>query len=359
MTSRDIGSVLTTVRYDEEHLARLREIFAPAPVIKVAGDDDDAIAAALRDADVAVLAGDIDNRFEGAANLRWVHCDHAGLNGSAKPWVIAQPDLIVTASAGRAAPALAQHAFFFALGLIYDAPGLVRIKDAHQWRGLPGYEDRRGLYGKTLGIIGLGYTGQEVARLGTAFGMRVVGYGRGPKGAETPGLDAYYDGATGATIDELLAASDIVILAIRLTDQTHHMIGARELALMKPTGYLINIARGAVVDEPALAAALHAGTIAGAGLDVFEQEPLPAGAPIWDAPNTIMTHHVTAEMPDLVGRSLDIIAENVRRYRAGEELLNRLTPADLYTRGDRVTHAAPAATPSTASASTHQESGRP
>jgi phosphoglycerate dehydrogenase-like enzyme len=347
MTTRAIGSVLTTVRYDEAHLARLRGILAPAPVIQLAADDDEGIAVVLPNVDVAILQGDIDERFAGAPRLRWVHCDHAGLNGSAKPWVIAQPDLIVTASAGRAAPALAQHAFFFALGLTYDAPGLAQIKIAHQWRGLPGYEDRRGLYGKTLGIIGLGYTGREVARLGKAFGMRVLGYSRGAQGAQVPELDVYYDGASGASVDELLAQSDVTILAIRLTDETYHMIGERELSIMKPTGYLINIARGAVVDEPALAAALHAGTIAGAGLDVFEQEPLPVDAPIWDAPNTIMTHHVTAEMPDLVGRSIDVIEENVRRYRAGEDLLNRLLPGDLYTRGDspaRATSAPAAAT---------------
>jgi len=100
---------------------------------------------------------------------------------------------------------------------------------------------------------------------------------------------------------------------------------------MKPTAYLINMARGPVVDESALVAALHSGTIAGAGLDVFEQEPLPVGAALWDAPNVVMTPHVTAEMPDLAGRSLELIEENVRRYRAGEPLLNRLTPDDVYS----------------------------
>jgi phosphoglycerate dehydrogenase-like enzyme len=331
MSARDIKSVLATVGYAGWHRDRLEEIFGPAPVTWVAADDQERIAAALPTVDVAVLRSDLDSRYSSAPGLAWIHCDHAGLNGSAKPEVIAREDLIVTSSAGRAAPALAQHVFFFALALTYDAPGLADIKVKHQWRGLPGYENRRGLYGKTLGVIGLGYTGQEVVRLGKAMGMRVLGHGRGAEQAKTPGLDAYYDAAAGGTLDELLAESDFVVLAIRLTNETHHLIGASQLSMMKSTGYLINIARGAVVDETALTAALHAGTISGAGLDVFEREPLPADAPIWDAPNTIMTHHVTAEMPDLTARSLDIIAENARRYRAGERLLNQMVAGDLYT----------------------------
>jgi phosphoglycerate dehydrogenase-like enzyme len=100
---------------------------------------------------------------------------------------------------------------------------------------------------------------------------------------------------------------------------------------MKRSAIIVNLSRGGCIDEAALVEALTSGTIAGAGLDVFEQEPLPADAAIWDAPNTIMTHHVTAEVPDLKARSLDIIEENARRYRTGEPLLNQMVPGDLYT----------------------------
>jgi phosphoglycerate dehydrogenase-like enzyme len=331
VNKRQINSVLATVVYRGRHLERLKEIFAPANVIQVEPDDAEAIARVLPTVDVAVLKADIDPRFVAATGLKWIHCDHAGVNKSARPDVIARQDLIVTASAGRAAPALAQHAFFFALALTYDAPALVEAKNRHQWRQIPGFSERRGLYGKTLGIIGLGYSGKEIAILGKALGMRVLGYGRGSEQGKTPGLDRYHDAAAGSSMDELLGQSDVVVLAIRLTDATYRLIGQRELGLMKRTAYLINMSRGQVVDEGALVAALHAGTIAGAGLDVFEQEPLPPNAAIWDAPNTIITHHQTAEMPDLVARSLDIIAENVRRYRAGEELLNRIKPHDVYT----------------------------
>ncbi|HEY4201971.1 MAG TPA: D-2-hydroxyacid dehydrogenase [Devosiaceae bacterium] len=331
MTARQIGSVLATVTYGGRHLEQLQQMFAPAPVIQVAPNDTAAIARILPTVDVAVLKADLTPQFVAAQNLKWVHCDHSGVNKSARLEVLARRDLIVTGSAGRAAPALAQQTFFFALALTYDVEALVDARRRHQWRQIPGFADRRGLYGKTLGVIGLGYTGKEIAALGKAMGMSVLGYGRGPDQAGIPTLDRFYDAARGERVDALLAESDVVALAIRLTDETYRMIGARELSLMKPTAYLINMARGHVVDEAALVAALHAGTIAGAGLDVFEEEPLPPDAPIWDAPNTIISHHQTAEMPDLVARSLDIIGENVRRYRAGEDLLNRIKPQDVYT----------------------------
>jgi len=137
MSSREITSVMTTVSYEGKNYERLERIFAPAPVVRYAADDAEGIAAALLTSDVAILKSDLDERYVEAPGLAWIHCDHAGLNGSAKPSVIAREDLIVTSSAGRAAPALAQHVLFFALALTYDAPGLAEIKAKHQWRGLP------------------------------------------------------------------------------------------------------------------------------------------------------------------------------------------------------------------------------
>jgi phosphoglycerate dehydrogenase-like enzyme len=329
-SARSISSVLATVRYSGRNLERLIECLAPAEVIHLAPEDDSGIREALSEVDVAVLAADLDERFFEAPKLRWVHCDHAGLNGSARPEVF-ERGLLVTGSAGRAAPALAQHAFFLALSLVYDSSGLLEMQRRHVWRGLADYSDRRGLWGKTIGVVGFGSTGTEVAALAHAFGMRVLGY-RKTRDKPEPFVERMYAADAGEGVEELLGQSDVVVLCIRLTDGTYHLIGERELRLMKPSAYLINLARGPVVDEAALVVALRAGTIAGAGLDVFEREPLPVDAPIWDAPHTVITPHVTAEMPDLAARSLDIIEENVRRYRADEPLLNLLAPEDVYTR---------------------------
>jgi phosphoglycerate dehydrogenase-like enzyme len=328
-STRQIVSVLSTVRYPTHHLASLRDAFAPARFIHLDPSDDAGIRQALREVDVAVLAGDLDDRFFAAPNLRWIHCDHSGLNESARPEIF-ERGLIVTGSAGRAAPALAQHALFFALALTYDSPGLLNMQRRHVWRGLADFSERRGLWGKTMGIVGLGETGLYLATMAKALGMNVLAYRKSPTPAPSA-VDRLYSADSGESADELLSQSDVVVLCIRLTDATRHLIGERELRIMKKSAFLINIARGPVVNESALVAALRSGEIAGAGLDVFETEPLPDDAPVWDAPHTIITPHVTAEMPDLVARSLEIITANIRHYRSGGHMLNVLKPDDLYT----------------------------
>ena len=185
--------------------------------------------------------------------------------------------------------------------------------------------------GKTLGVIGLGHTGIEVAKLGRAFGMHVIGYRRHDR-PRPECVDRLYSKEGGDSMDDLLRESDVVVLATHLSDETYHLIGARELDLMKSSAFLINMSRGTVVDEPALVAALESGAIGGAGLDVFEEEPLPPDAPIRFAPNTIITPHQTPALPNKLQRATDIILANIARYRAGESLLNALKPSDVYTR---------------------------
>jgi phosphoglycerate dehydrogenase-like enzyme len=302
---RTISSVLATVRYRQPNLSRLRGLFGEAEFIHLDQNDEAGIAAALQRVDVAVLAADLDDRYLAAPNLRWVHCDHSGLNASARPDVV-RSRLIVTGSAD-----------------------LIDMQRKHVWRGIPNFGERRCLWGKTIGIVGMGHTGIEIAKMARVFGMRVLGYRRSV--TPLPEVDLLYSAQAGDTLDEMLAEADVLVLCARLTDETYHLIGARELALMKPTAVLINLARGPVVDTGALVAALRSGALAGAGLDVFEEEPLPPDAPIWDAPNALITPHQTAEMPDLAACSLDIIEENVRRYRDGEPMLNQLTATDVYT----------------------------
>jgi phosphoglycerate dehydrogenase-like enzyme len=292
-------------------------------------DDREGIGRALEVADVAVLAGDLDERYVKAPLLSWVHCDHAGLNGCAWPELF-ERGLLVTSSAGRSSPALAEHAVFFMLALAYRFPRFLDAQRAHRWRGIPGLEELRGLYGRTVGIVGMGHTGSELAVRTKAMGMRVLGYRRSAA-PPPPGVDKLICAENGDSLDELLAESDFVVLALPLSNATHHLIGRRELALMKRSACIINMARGAVIDEEALIEALYAEQIGGAGLDTFTQEPLPPDSPLWDAPNTLITPHATPQVPDRVGRSIDIISENVRRYRAGEPLLNQLRPKDIYT----------------------------
>lgn len=325
----EINVVMSTVKYDESHLERLKSIFSPAEFILVDGDDDRAVAKALEKADVAVLSADLDERFLNSRKLKWIHCDHAGLNKSARPKVF-EKGLIVTGSAGRSGPVLAEHALFFMLSHVYHADEFKAAQVLHQW-GVRGQDQFYGLFGKTIGIFGMGHTGKEMAVRAKALGMKVLAYRR--RMTELPeGVDKLYCADAGDTIDEIIKESDFIVLALSLSDKSYHLIGERELNMMKPDAFIVNIARGAIIDEKALIKALREGKIGGAGLDTFETEPLPVESPLWDLPNVRITPHLTPRVPDRVGRSLDIIEENVKRYKNGESMINRITAEDLYTK---------------------------
>jgi phosphoglycerate dehydrogenase-like enzyme len=316
--------------FDPAQWDRLKQAVASDNLLCVSGRDDRAIADGLQEAEIAIVTGDLDQRYIDAPKLRWVHCDHAGLTKSARPGVFAR-GLIVTGSAGRSGPALAEHAIMFMLMLCSNYPAFYEAQKRRQWLRFPGAENLRALWGRTVGIIGMGHTGVELASRCKAFNMRVLGYRRRDL-PPPPGVDRIYSADKGQTIDPLLEESDIVALVVNLSDATHHLIGRRELARMKPTAIIVNLSRGGVIDEAALIEALQARRIAGAGLDVTEVEPLPEASPLWDAPNTLITPHFTAAMPDKSERSLNVIIENFVRYRAGTPLLNRITEEDLYTR---------------------------
>lgn len=322
-------TVLTTLRYQGGHWDALERALHGARILRFEAPDSPGLSEALEEADVAILAKDPDDRFFEAPRLRWIHVDHAGLDRAAKPQAF-RDGLAITGSAGRSAPVLAEHALFFALSLAYGASAFHEAQRSHRW-GVPGQEDLRGLFGRTMGIVGFGNTGRELAARAKAFGMRVVAYRR-RHGDVPSAVDRMLSADAGDSLDALLAESDFVVLALGLSEATHHLIGARELELIGPRGYLINMARGPIVDEAALAEALKTGRIAGAGLDTFEIEPLPESSPLWDLPNVVITPHVTPAVPDRTARSLDIIVENIRRFAASEPLLNRLTPEDIYKR---------------------------
>ncbi|HEX2100008.1 MAG TPA: D-2-hydroxyacid dehydrogenase [Candidatus Synoicihabitans sp.] len=320
-------TVVTTVRFTGHHWERLAQALEGARILRF-DSLDDRFYEALAEADVAILAADPDERVLRAQRLRWIHVDHAGLNKAARPEAF-RAGLTVTGSAGRSAPVLAEHAIFFALALAYEYPAFLDAQRAHRW-GVPGQEKLRGLFGRTMGIVGLGHTGKALAVRAKALGMRVLAYRRRAT-ALPPGVDHLISVDTGGTLDLLLEQSDFVVLALGLSDATHHLIGARELNRIGPTGYLINMARGAIVDEAALVDALRERRIAGAASDAFAMEPLPADSPLWDAPRLLITPHVTPAVPDRTARSLDILCENIRRFRAGESLMNVLAPEDVYT----------------------------
>lgn len=326
----DFKTVLTTVSYDEEQYEVLKKALEPATVIHCSNRDSETINQALQIVEVAILGGDLNDRFLHAPHLKWIHCDHAGLNKSAKPEIFNQ-GILLTSSAGRSAPALAEHAMFFMLSLAYHSVEFYKAQEKHLW-GVEGQKSFQALYGKTLGILGMGHTGRSLAKRAKAFEMKVLGYTRSRQ-ALPDGFDRQYISADGENCEALLRESDFIVLALPLSDETHHMISTREFEMMKPGVFLINMARGAVIDEKALVKALYEGRIAGAGLDTFEKEPLSPESPLWDAPHTLITPHKTPQVPARTERSLEIICENIHRYRTDMPMLNLLTKQDVYTKG--------------------------
>jgi len=205
-----------------------------------------------------------------------------------------------------------------------DAPACFQMKQARQWKRFrPAL-----LKGQTAGILGLGAVGGEIARLCKAFGMTVIGIRRfGRSGESVPNVDRIYPPEQ---LLELLAGSDYVVLALPLTKETRNRIGEPELRSMKPTAFLINPARGGIVDEGALIRALEEKWIAGAGLDVFVKEPLPPESRFYDLPNVIFSPHISGELPYYEMRATEIFCENLRRYLAGEPFLHEIDQEKGY-----------------------------
>jgi phosphoglycerate dehydrogenase-like enzyme len=328
-----LKKVLVTLPYTGRHWDILAAALAPAELIHITPHaDSPEILEAIKDVDVAILGGDISRTMLAAAkNIKWIHCDHAGLNKSAHPELF-ERGIYLTSSAGRSGPVLAEHAFFFIFSFLYDSYLTEKNQRAHVWSKI--YEERHGLIAKTAGVIGLGNTGREFVKRAKAFGMRVLGYNRST--VDVPGLDKGYFKDKGDTIDELLKESDFVVLAVRLSDDTFHLIDEKAFSLMKNTAYLVNMARGSVVDETALYKALVNKQIAGAGCDTFEIEPLPVESPLWDLHNMIITAHNTPAIADKNGYSVGIMCDNIKLFREGKPLRNAYDKRDIYTHNDNL-----------------------
>ncbi len=254
-----------------------------------------------------------------AGRLRWVHSTAAGVdNLLPKLW---GRDVLLTNSRGIHAIPVAEHVLACLLVFARNLHVALRHQLHRRWQPEPGGE----LWGATVGILGLGAIGQEVARRCRAFGARVVGLRRTP--SPVPEVEEVYGPEE---LEAVLRASQYVVLALPLTPQTRRLIGARELGWMRPEAVLVNVGRGALVDEEALVEALRSGRIRGAALDVFETEPLPPTHPLWELPNVLVTPHVAGNSPRYMDRAIPLFCENLRRYLRGEELRNVVDPQRGY-----------------------------
>jgi phosphoglycerate dehydrogenase-like enzyme len=248
--------------------------------------------------------------------LRWIHAMGAGVDGDLAPEVV-QSDVVLTRTRGLHLIPVSEWVMMLLLAASKRLPELVLAQQRHEWCKV---DVPSSLVGRTIGIVGYGEIGQAVAQRARGFGFRVIGTRRRPKPA--PELDALYPLDQ---LDRLLGEADYVVLATPLTPETRGMIGEPQLRAMRRGAWLINIGRGEVIQDDALIHALREGWIAGAALDVFEQEPLPPDHPLWDAPNIIITPHKAGiSHPAFAEETLQQFVDNLGRYVRGEPLLNQV-----------------------------------
>jgi len=249
-----------------------------------------------------------DDLIRRASNLEWIQVLITGVD-----YFINLPSLrkevLVTSTRGMHGPQMSEIAFLFMLALSRNFPQMIRNQDQRTWERWPG----KLLYQKKVGILGLGMIGEEIARKCKAFGMTVFGIARTKK--KTDAVDYFYGPEE---LIRVLQEVDFFIIVVPFTPQTEKMVGAKALAAMKPTAFLINIGRGQVVDEEALIEALNSGKIAGAAIDTFQNEPLPQNHPFWGMKNVIITPHVGGMSDTYVKQALPTIEENLRRFLKGE-----------------------------------------
>jgi phosphoglycerate dehydrogenase-like enzyme len=298
----------------ESDLAHIRDIM-PGYDVRVTQDQDEI--ASMRD-EVEVLAGwPAREVLVSGARLRWFQQWSAGSDWLRRYPEAAQRSFLVTNASGVHPIQIAEHVFSLMLAFVRKLPDAIRQQLEHNWEP-PAGETLAELYQGTLLVVGLGAIGERIARVGNALGMRVYGTRR-TVAEPPPWVDAVY---TADRLREILPAADFVALAAPLTNETFHMIGERELRAMKRTAFLVNIGRGKLIDEAALVRALEEGWIAGAGLDVFETEPLPPESPLWGMGNVIITPHYAGASPRYNERAMLIFLDNLQRYLDGKPLRN-------------------------------------
>jgi phosphoglycerate dehydrogenase-like enzyme len=250
-----------------------------------------------------------------ARRARWIHSLWTGVDNVLCPEVLASP-LPLTNGRGVFRRPLAEWTIGAMLYFAYRMRRMVRQQQAGVWEAFTTEE----IQGKTLGIVGYGGIGSTAAELARPFGVRIIALRRHPElFQQAAGVDQSF---APSEINQLMAASDYVLLAAPLTEETRGLIGAPQIAAMKATGVLINVGRGAVVDEPALIEALETGKIRGAALDVFGVEPLPSGHPFYRLENVLLSPHTADHVQDFIHLAVECFLENLRRFQANEPLLN-------------------------------------
>ena len=311
-----IKEVRWTVGDDDLRAVQAR--YPQVEFVRVTEESD--LPAALADADVFFGFHFPSALFPTARRLRWIHSAAAGVEANLFPAMVAS-DVVLTNASGLHAVNIPEHALGMLCALARNLHVAQRLKAERRWDRFAAISAGGGfrqLAGSHLAVLGAGAIGLGLVRLGQGLGMRVRVMRRRPE-RPIEGTDAVVGPGD---LHELLGWADFVVVATPLTPDTHHLIDTRALAAMKSSAYLVNVGRGEIIDDTALIDALRNGAIAGAGLDVFVQEPLPADHPYWTLDNVILTPHVSGYLPDFFARAFEIFLGNLDRFLAGQPLAN-------------------------------------
>jgi phosphoglycerate dehydrogenase-like enzyme len=295
-------------------LARVKELAADRPLLVTA---DPARLRSERDR-IEIIAGSVPvGLLLSAPHLRWYQKWSAGVDGLLRNPEIVEKDFVLTNTSGIHAIPIAEHVFGLMLAFARNFPEAFRAQARREWI-VPARGSISELAGKTLLVVGLGGIGGHLAQVASAMGMRVLGVRRHPA-RPTPGVERIVGPDR---LRDLLPEADFIVLAAPLTRETDALIGDAEFGRMRRSAFLVNAGRGQVVDEPALVRALQEKRIAGAGLDVFRDEPLPEASPLWTLPNVIITAHYSGVNPHYNERAMVIFVDNLQRYLSGRPLRN-------------------------------------
>jgi len=297
---------------------RLAKDFPQLTIAQI--DDFDNFERDLSDAEVAFTFALRPEQLQATKKLRWIHSPSAAIHQFLFPEFVAS-DVLLTNARDVHGPVVAEHVIALIFALAKKIPQAVRFQQQHTWGQEIAWragQRPREVAGATLGLIGLGSIGRAVAKHAAALGMNVIAVREHPENSKP---ESILEVLPVSRLDELLARSDYVVLAPPVTPATQNMIGRPQLAKMKPDAFLINVGRGALIDEPALIEALRTHQIGGAAMDVFEKEPLPSDSPLWDLENLLITPHTAGMTEKLWERHYTLFSENLRRYLNREPLL--------------------------------------
>jgi phosphoglycerate dehydrogenase-like enzyme len=297
---------------------RLREDFPDLRIQQLPSYEG--VSQEITDSEVAIAWSIRPAQFAQAKKLKWIHSPAAAVHQLLFPELVSS-DVVVTNSRGIHGPVVAEHALALVLALAKRLPQAMRLQQRSVWGQQILWDEKpttREISGGTVVIIGMGSIGRALTRLARAIGMWVLAVREHPE-AGTEGAEAVF----GADQLELaFPQADYVVLAAPLTPITRNIINAKSLSLLKSHAYIINVGRGPLIDDSALISALTERRIAGAALDVFSEEPLPATSPYWQMENVLITPHTAAVTEKLWGRHYQLIAENLRPYLSGTPLLS-------------------------------------